>query len=128
VGRARVLLEQHKEVGLELIDLAGLGNRYIAKNRQYPKRINHYILVDKQPDFVFGSTTVDFAAVYSRFFEMWQFRKDYVCLEFPGQPQMSANLGDAYLNHVRRELVKPGLGIELVYEDNKLVKVIVSPL
>ena len=113
---------------LELVDLAGLTNRYIAKNRYYPKRIWDYILVEQQPDFVFGSVEPGFAAIATEFYISRKFLEDYVRLEFPDQPHMSANLGADPLSHVRREWVKPGPGIELLYKGGKLVRVIITPL
>lgn len=116
------------EVGIELLDLGGLGNRYIAKHLNYPRRIWEYVLVDQQPDFIFGSVVAGFAANRSGFHESRKFKMDYVRLEFPDQPHMSANLGPGHLSHVRRELVKPGPGIELINQDGKLMKVIVRPV
>jgi hypothetical protein len=116
------------EVGLQLLDLGGLGNRYIAKNFNYPRRIWEYVMVEQQPDFIYGSVVVGFAAKRSEFYKSKKFAEDYVKLEFPGQPHMSANLGPGHLSHVRREWVKPGPGIELVYAGDKLVKVIITPL
>jgi hypothetical protein len=113
---------------IELVDLAGLTNRYIARYGAYPRLVSNYILVEEQPDFVFGSNQFLLAAMRSRFYTTKKFKKDYVRLEFPDQPHMSANLGADYLSHMRRELVKPGPGIELVYQEDKLVKVIVTPL
>jgi hypothetical protein len=116
------------EARLEMVDLAGLGNRYIAKNLGNRKLIAQYVLVEKKPEFIYGSSkNPGFAAGRTRFYESRIFADDYVRVEFPGQPDMSANVGTDHLSHIRRELVKQAPGIELVYEDNILTKVIVSP-
>jgi hypothetical protein len=115
------------EVGLELVDLAGLGNRYIAKNINEPGTIIKYILIEEKPDFIYGSVNPAFSAGRTGLHKTHMFKKDYVRLEFPDQPHMYANLGPDPLSHIRRERVKPGPGIELVYKGDKLAKVIVSP-
>jgi hypothetical protein len=112
---------------LELVDLAGLADRYIAQNKSDPSVMQQYLLVEKQPDFVLGSSVnVDFAAGATRFFDTDVFRTDYVYMEFPGRPYMTAEQGPEPLSHMRREHVKKVAGIEPVYQDGKLVKVVVT--
>ena len=56
--------------------------------------IEAYVLQEMKPAFIFGSrVNKTFAAGRTRFYESQLCEERYVRLEFPGQPQMSANLG-----------------------------------
>ena len=112
---------------LELVDLAGLADKYIAQNKYDPAIMQQYLLVERKPDFILGSSAnVDFAAGATRFFDTDLFRKDYVYMEFPERPYMTAEQGADPLSHMRREHVKQVPGIEPVYQDGKLVKIVVT--
>ena len=90
------------ETDVELVDLAGLVDRSIAKH-----------MSDKRPTFIFGAAgaTSAFATNQTKFFLMPEFSAQYVAIRFPGRPFMAADLC-----HVRRDLIHTVPGIRQVGE------------
>lgn len=123
---ARPLLAHHDAGGtsyrarIELLDLGGLGDRTIAKNSASPAFLRRYILAERKPDFVFGTTTM-FAARKSGFHETEQFKRDYVRIEVD-----HPLLAEADLCHVRRDRVREAPGIEVLREAGVPVRVVVT--
>jgi hypothetical protein len=93
---------------LTLVDLAGLGNRTLAQHMDNPGFVRDYLLEQVRPCFVFG-TAGWFAAAASGFHKDPRFERMYVRLEFVDDPLMRADL-----SHIRRDLVKPWPGLEIV--------------
>ena len=111
---------------LDLIDLAGLGNRFIAKNMYtQPEKVTEYILEKRRPDFVFGQDE-NFAAETTQFHKTERFLQAYIPVEFPDQPVMERPLSHIRAEHVEGDIELPS-DITLVREGGKPVKVVVSP-
>lgn len=107
---------------LRLLDLAGLGNREIAKHLKDATFLRNYILEQQRPDFIFG-TTETFAARTSQFFQDPRFTEQYVPLMFQDRPYMVGGLC-----HVRRDRLNtdtPRLVLER--EEGKILRVLVRP-
>ncbi|TPV96329.1 MAG: hypothetical protein B7733_05020 [Myxococcales bacterium FL481] len=105
--------------GVELVDLAGLGNRTIAKNMRDHTFVHRYLLEHAQPDFVFGSAST-FAAGISRFHETPRFERDYVPLRFEDDALMEADLC-----HIRRDRVREVAGLRVVRRADQIIEVVV---
>jgi hypothetical protein len=95
------------EVGIDLVDLGGLGDRAVAKHMADREFIRKYLFVDRRPTFIFGSSHV-FAAGATQFYRMPEFDA-YVRLRFPKRPYMQADLC-----HVRRDAIHAIPGVRLV--------------
>jgi hypothetical protein len=125
LGIAQPLLAHHDAGGtsyrarIDLLDLGGLGTRIVAKHFGDPAFLRHYILEQRKPDFVFG-TTQQFAAGYSRFHETPAFLRDYVRLDFPDQKHMQADLC-----HVRRDRLREVPGVQVAHDADGTSRVVV---
>lgn len=104
---------------IDIIDLGGLGDRAIAKHMHDAAFMRHYLLVERRPTFVFGAATL-FAAGFTQFYKMPEFKEQYVPLKFPGLPYMNADLC-----YIRRDVVHEAPGISLVKENGRTVAVVV---
>jgi hypothetical protein len=114
LGLSAVKLAHHDAGGttykarIDVVDLAGLGNRAIAKNLRDADFITRYLVEEERPDFVFGSKYA-FAAFETRFQERPEFLAAYLPLEFEGKAFMEADLSFVRRDHVREA---PGLRVE----------------
>lgn len=107
---------------IQLVDLAGIGDRTIAKNLHDRAFIQRYILETKKPHFVFGSKK-SFAAGLSQFHKLAQFEEDYVRVLFQNKAFMQADL-----SFVRRDSLanKDLSAFELNYSKHRLALLIVQ--
>ncbi len=105
---------------LDIVDLAGLCDRNIAKNVENPAFLRDYLLDEKRPTFFFGVTTY-FAALWSRFHQDPRFLRDYVPVVFTGKEHMQSGLC-----HVRRELVREGPGLVVEREGDTIRRLVVE--
>jgi hypothetical protein len=103
---------------LDLVDLAGLGDRTIAKHLTDGDFLADYLFNKKRPDIIFGSDD-NFAAA-SGFHLRPGFKENYVPLRWRDRPYMYAPL-----SHLRRDLADNDAVLEKVFEDGELVAVIV---
>lgn len=104
---------------IDLVDLGGLADRAIAKHMHDRAWLVHYLLDEVQPTFFFGADNFATASGYT---DTLKFRQEYVPLDFQGLPFMHA-----YLCAVRRDVVHPTPGIEIVRQDGRIVRVVVHP-
>lgn len=105
--------------GIRILDMAGIGDRALAKHIHDAEFIRNYVLVEKRPDFMFGG--VMFGTRASQLHTTEAFERDYVEVSYGDlRPEAGA------LCHVRRDRVRPGPGIELIYADGRLARVVVE--
>ncbi len=105
------LLAHHDAGGIsydrsvDLLDLGGLVDRYVAKNLSNRRVLEQYIFDQRKPDFIFGA--INFAA-RSGFTDAPEFSRDYIPLVFEDMPIMNAELSS-----IRREHAHNASGIRI---------------
>jgi hypothetical protein len=110
--------------GLEVVDLAGLGTRDIAKHMNDREFITHYLLEKRRPTFICG-VKENFAAGKTHFYEDPRFVDGYIPLQFMRGGHAVMEAGPDVLCHIRRDLAHcaDGVVIEGGSTTNELVRV-----
>jgi hypothetical protein len=109
------------DADMEVLDLAGLGDREVAMHATDAAFIRRYLFEIRRPTFVFG-TNRSFLAGTTKFHLMPEFTAQYVPVQFPGRAYMQADLC-----HVRRDVIHEAPGIERVGEGASEYWVVTMP-